>query len=259
MKTNYHTHHYLCGHAEGHVEDYVIEAIKHNFKEIGISDHGPIKANAFHRMDYQEFLEIYLAELEETIKKFEGKIKIYKGLEIEYIKNEKNYYKKILEKVDYLILGPHYYEGEKDLHEFSTYRVSTHEQLERYTKLIEEALDTKLFKIIAHPDLFMHGYKNFDSFAEECTNRIVDATVRNNVLIEFNAGGIRNNKYFDELGKPKYAVPNDEFWKIVSKTNAKVIINSDCHKPSELNDDAFILAEKLAQSYGLNIVNKLFE
>ena len=61
------------------------------------------------------------------------------------------------------------------------------------------------------------------------------------------------------MGNPKYAVPNDDFWKIVSTTNAKVIVGSDCHKPNELNDEAFAHAKKLAQSYGLNIVNKLFE
>ena len=40
--SNYHSHVALCGHAEGTVEDYVKEAIKHNFEEIGISDHAPI-------------------------------------------------------------------------------------------------------------------------------------------------------------------------------------------------------------------------
>ena len=40
--SNYHSHVALCGHAEGTVEDYVLEAIKHNYEEIGISDHAPI-------------------------------------------------------------------------------------------------------------------------------------------------------------------------------------------------------------------------
>ena len=259
MKINYHTHHHLCGHAEGNVEAYIQEAIKNEFEEIGISDHGPIYAEAFKRMTYEEFTNIYLVELEDTIKKYSNEIKIFKGLEIEFIHGDENYYKHLLEKVDYLILGPHYYECGRQLHEFSTYEVKGKEELEKFTKMIEEALDTKLFKILAHPDLFMYGYRQFDSFAESCTLRIVDAVIRNDVLIEFNAGGTRNNRYFDEDGNPLYAVPNDGFWKVVSKTNARVIIGSDCHKPSELNDESFKRAEELARSYGLNIVNRLFE
>ena len=259
MKTNYHTHHYLCGHATGNVEQYIQEAIKNKFDEIGVSDHGPINAEAFHRMTYDEFKNIYLVELEDAIKKYSDKIKILKGLEIEYIKGDEKYYKHLLEFVDYLILGPHYYITEKVLNGHTAYQVKTHEQLLSYTKMIEEALDTKLFKIIAHPDLFMHGYKEFDSFAEECTKRIVEAIIRNDVLIEFNAGGIRNNRYFDENGIPNYAVPNDEFWKVVSKYNVKVIIGSDCHRPEELNDDSFKYAKELAKTYGLNIVNSISE
>ena len=53
MKINYHTHHYFCTHAIGNVEDYILEAIKNDFVEIGISDHGPIYAEAFKRMTYE--------------------------------------------------------------------------------------------------------------------------------------------------------------------------------------------------------------
>lgn len=259
MKTNYHTHHHLCGHATGNVEDYILEAIKNNFDEIGISDHGPINAEAFNRMTYDEFQNIYLVELNDAIKKYSNKIKILKGLEIEYVRGDEDYYRELLKVLDYLILGPHYYIGEKVLHGHTAYQVKTHEQLLRYTELMEDALDTKLFKIIAHPDLFMHGYRVFDSFAEECALRIAKAAIRNNLLIEFNAGGIRNNRYYDENGNPDYAVPNDGFWKTVSKTNAKVIVGSDCHKPTELDDEYFNFAKELAKSYGLNIANSINE
>ena len=259
MKTNYHTHHYLCGHAEGNVEEYVLKALEEGFSEIGISDHGPINALAFPRMTKDEFYNIYLKEINEAIAKYGKKIKIYKALEIEFIEDDIEYYRELLNSVDYLVLGPHYYEGYRDINDYSTYAVNTHERLERYTRLIESALDTKLFKILAHPELFMHGYKELDSFGKKCVKRIVDAVIRNDVLIEFNAGGIRSNKNFDEVGNPLYRVPNHEFWKIVEKTDAKVIINSDCHKPEELNDQAFQKASELARTYCLNIVNMISE
>ena len=142
MKTNYHTHHYLCKHAEGNVSDYIKEAIKCGFDEIGISDHGPINADAFPRMNFEEFECIYLKELENSICENAGKIKIYKGLEIEYIENDLEYYKDLLSKLDYLILGCHYYENKTNLHPYSGYGVASQEILNRYTEVIEEALDT---------------------------------------------------------------------------------------------------------------------
>lgn len=259
MKSNYHTHHYLCKHAKGNVDDYVLEALKNNFEEIGISDHGPINAEAFPRMSMEEFYDIYLKELNEAIEKYGDNIKIYKGLEIEYIYGDIEHYHKLLEELDYLILGPHYYKGEKVLHPYSTYAVNNHELLEEYTKYIEEALDTKCFKILAHPDLFINGYKDIDLYAESCIKRICEAVERNDCFIEFNAGGIRNNKNFDADGNPLYAVPNDKFWKIVETTNVKVIIGSDCHLPEELADSAFHKAHELIKKYNVNLKYKIFE
>lgn len=259
MKTNYHTHHYLCGHATGNVFDYVLEAINHNFEEIGISDHGPIIADAFKRMTLNEFNDIYLKQIDEAINLYGHKIKIYKGLEIEYISCDINHYRRLLEKVDYLILGCHYYMDSLVLHGYSSYTIDTHEKLESYTSLIENALDSGLFKILAHPDMFMYSYKTFDSFSILCTKRIIEAAKRNDVLLEFNAGGVRTSQHLNELNQVVYTIPDDNFWKLVSESGAKVIIGSDCHKPSELADEAFIKAHELAKSYNLNTVKKIFE
>ena len=42
IKTNFHSHTFLCGHAGGAPIDYVIEAIKHNYTHLGISEHAPM-------------------------------------------------------------------------------------------------------------------------------------------------------------------------------------------------------------------------
>ena len=257
MKSNYHTHHYLCQHAKGNVSDYVLEAIKSGFDIIGISDHGPINAEAFPRMSLDEFYNVYLKELEEAINKYSGQITIKKGLEIEYIKGDEKHYKELLKHLDYLILGPHYYQSLPNLHPYSSYHVNTHELLESYTNTIIEALDTKLFKILAHPDLFIHGYGDLDEFGINCVKRIVESCIKNDVILEFNSGGIRTNKRFDELGNPKYNVPNDSFWKVVEGSNAKVIVGSDCHLPYELDDEAFKIARELIKTYNLNIVEMI--
>lgn len=101
---NYHTHTKLCGHAIGMSEDYVKQALERGFLEIGISDHGPIPRSWMspetydamwlsRQMDFEMYKEIYLPDLERTIKKYGHLIKIYKGVEIEYIEGYDDYIK----------------------------------------------------------------------------------------------------------------------------------------------------------------------
>ncbi|HOA64173.1 MAG TPA: PHP domain-containing protein, partial [Bacilli bacterium] len=85
ITSNYHTHTYLCRHAQGKPEDYIKRAIEVGYKEIGISDHGPIFSNSLKRMSLDEFHQIYLKELNEAIEKYQYQITIYKGLEVEYL------------------------------------------------------------------------------------------------------------------------------------------------------------------------------
>ena len=121
MKTNFHTHHYLCGHAKGDAKDYVLEAISKGFAEIGISDHGPLPIKPpFPRMSYNEFLYVYLLDLNKNISEFGNQIKIYKGLEIEYVYGYDEFYKDLLNKLDYLNLALHYYSGDEEIMEFAS-------------------------------------------------------------------------------------------------------------------------------------------
>ena len=39
IEYNYHTHNYLCGHADGTVSDYVKVAVGNGLKSLGVSDH----------------------------------------------------------------------------------------------------------------------------------------------------------------------------------------------------------------------------
>ena len=79
--SNYHSHIALCGHAYGNVEDYVKEAIKYNYEEIGISDHAPIPVFyvgkemheylwLYQMMNRQSFENDYLKQLEYCINKY---------------------------------------------------------------------------------------------------------------------------------------------------------------------------------------------
>lgn len=259
IKSNYHTHHYLCGHANGNVCDYVLEAIKNGYEELGISDHGPLPVEPpFVRMTYDEFINIYLKEIKEAKNKYNDQIKIYSALEMEYVYYHDDFYKELLTKVDYLILAGHYVTGiPGQMKGNSVHTSNTHEAIEMYASLLITAMKTKFFKILAHPDIFVSGYRRFDELAEKLTVKIVETAIENNVLLEFNCEGLRKSKVELNDGVIDYIYPHKRFWDIVSKMNAKVVIDSDCHTPENLCDEAVKEAYRLGKEYKLNIVDKI--
>ena len=111
MITNFHTHTQRCKHAIGSEREYVSAAIEKNMSILGFSDHGPFPDKDYgSRMDYSELNE-YLQEVDSLKKEFSNEIKIYKGLEIEYLRKYETYYKELKETsgLEYIILGEHMY------------------------------------------------------------------------------------------------------------------------------------------------------
>ncbi len=262
MKSNYHTHTYLCKHATGNVEDYVKEAIKQGYDELGMSDHVPYKKGVFdfcsdqysrtepynYRMSFEQ-LDAYLSEIDECISKYGDKLKILKGFEAEYVPSENEYYEFLLEKVDYLVLGQHllFKEDEGFIRHTSSFSVRTKMELEIYKNQSIEALRTGYFKIFAHPDLYMKSYSEFDDLARETAIAIIETAIREDVILEYNANGVRESKGY----------PCDDFWKIAAEYNVKVIVNSDCHHPEYLNDIYVAKSEEQLGRLGIKVLKKI--
>ena len=253
--SNYHTHIYLCRHAKGTVSDYVKLALENNYEEIGISDHGPFPEelrSRLHsaRMREDEFTNIYLKELQTTREEFKDKIKVLFGTEIEYLPDTKDLIPFYKANLDYLILGQHYYiKNGKYYSVFGDNKYNPREvkvlseDLFIYANTISEALDTGYFKILAHPEIIMIVYPRWDSHTKAAMRIIIEACIRNNVYIEFNANGLRRGNYelypgykYDKL----YMYPRFEFWDLLYKeyNYDKVIISDDSHSLKDFNDQA---------------------
>jgi len=255
MKRNYHTHHKLCNHASGTTEDYVLEAIKNNFDTLGMSDHAPNHrvGDTNVRMNESE-LDEYLKDIEDAQAKYRDKITILKGLEVEYFYNHEEYYKNLKEKTDYLVHGQHYISMTNSMNDLiSGFGLWKSEQILKYADILKDAMETNLFDIMAHPDLYMCGYKNFDETAEKVAHIICKAAIDNNMVLEFNANGFRRGKQETPQGVLQ-PYPRLEFWKIAKTYNVKTILSSDCHNPKFLYDTVVRRAEEVYKKLGLNDV-----
>ncbi|MEE0880567.1 MAG: histidinol-phosphatase [Turicibacter sp.] len=257
LLTNYHTHHDRCKHATGDVEAYVKEAVNQGYAEIGMSCHTPhkdFKEMGTRRMDYSE-LSAYFKDIEESQKKY-PQIKVLKALECEYFPFIHDKIAALKKKTDYLILAQHYIKIDGKFRD--AFHFTKPEQLEIYAASIEEAMATKLFTILAHPDVFMTLYPKWDEACEEATRRIARAAKKYDVILEVNANGLRRGKQQYQDGV-RYPYPSEKFWSIIANEfkDVKVIVNSDCHKPSYLNDEYMQLAREMAKRLNLNVIERL--
>lgn len=258
MRVNYHTHTHRCKHASGTVRDYVNSAIDKELGILGISDHAPFPDTDYgYRMDYSE-LEDYIEEINIAKQDFSDKIKIYSGLEIEYFKKSVDYYERLLtkDKLDYLILGEHQYILDDGTHKNITLAKSTEWYIE-YAKAVSDGLDTGYFKILAHPDLCMKNQFPFDSNCEKAFDIILNSLVKNNIIVEYNANGIRSG-LIDYPDSKRYPYPFDYLWSKIAETNIKVVVSADCHNPNQIWDEAMDLSYANLEKLNIKPVEVIF-
>ncbi len=257
MKTNYHTHNYRCNHAIGTIEDYVEEAIKEGYDEIGISDHLPHPGkniDNYNRMTYEDF-DTYFKEIDEAKEKYGDKIKIKKAIECEYFEDYHWLYDELKEKhkVDYLILGVHFFPYKGEWLYVGGVKL-TPEALESYIDYVIKSMESGYFQYIAHPDLFGISYRNWDEHSIKASRRILEKAEELKMPIEININGIRRGKVKYNLGE-RYFYPMENFWDLSKEYNVDRIIGVDAHNPIDLRD--FNKGEEFVKSLNLKVIDKI--
>lgn len=261
--SNYHTHTYLCKHAEGTPVDYVKLAKNNNYHTIAITDHGPLIDEIYNqiytrRMTYDQYYNIYLDLLKDAKK--EEDIKVLSGIEIEYFSLMEKNYKEFLKDLDILILGEHYFPHKNKI--FSVYDVKDPSDIEAYTNNLIQGIESGYFSLVAHPDIFFWNYKTWDEHCINASRKIIECAIKNDIPLEINANGIRNSTRKNHFSYTSdnhisYDYPKYEFWKLVKEYNAKVVINDDVHFFKEFCDEATIKAYELAHELNLNVIDQI--
>lgn len=248
MLANYHTHTYLCKHASGNMEDYVINAITSGLQILGFSDHAPIKYStgyqSYFKMDPEE-LSIYVSEVLRLKEKYKNDIKIHLGYEAEYYPLEFKNMIDVISKFpyDYLILGQHYTKNEYDGF-YPGFRTEDEIILKDYVNQLICGIETGKFLYIAHPDLI--NYAGDENIYKEELQKLCRSAKKANMPLEYNILGLRQKRHY----------PNKLFWDIAAKEGNTVIIGSDAHTPVDVFDKESIeRAKEEIKSMGLKRVN----
>lgn len=255
MKYNYHTHTYRCFHAHGEDEEYVKAAIEAGFDEIGFSDHTAWNYKNFvsHMRMHESELKGYCDSIKNLREKYKDKISIKLGLECEYFPQYMPWLKNEIEKneIDYIILGHHFLGDEQA--DIYCGALTTVKEIYSYCDEVMKAMETGLFSYVAHPDIFMRGYEEFDSHCEEISKNIISKAIETGTPLEFNLLGY---KHGISDGKPGY--PHPKFWEIASQMKPKAVVGIDAHKPDAYKEDEhFALGYEKLKEYGLEPIERI--
>ncbi|MDO4566207.1 MAG: histidinol-phosphatase [Oscillospiraceae bacterium] len=231
MKTNYHTHTYRCKHAVGSDERYVKAALDGGFDELGFSEHCPLPYKSGFRSPYRMdlfLLEDYLESVRELKARYADKIEIRVGFECEYFPEYMDWIRDMLEETqaDYAFFGNHNFPDD-EVCDFFGHCVSTPEMLGLYLESALKGMETPHYSFMAHPDLFMRAYPEFDSHCEKASRKICEKAARLGLPLEYNISG----SYHEGGGE---GFPHPKFWQIAADCGCVCIIGCDAHDSRRL-------------------------
>lgn len=257
MKNNYHTHTTRCLHAVDCDEDYVLSAIRGGITELGFSDHSPWKYNSNYvarmRMPLSQFDDYYnsISFLKE---KYKNKISIKIGLECEYFPKYMDWLTTFIKekKLDYVILGMHF-DGSDEDGVYYGYACDYNKNLDSYIENCKEGIKTGIFSYLCHPDLFMRGRIQFDSYAEKKTRELCLFCKEHDMPLEYNLEGALVSERYGTKG-----YPHPKFWEIASEIGNEVIIGFDAHEAKSLERlDLYNQAITYLNSLGMKVIYKI--
>ncbi len=223
---NLHTHTMRCNHAIGVDEEYVLAAIQAGLKTLGFSDHVPFPNFSYGRMEMEEAQD-YIDSLRFLKEKYKDQIDIKIGFECEYFKEYTEYYKSLLQQVDYLILAQHY--PALDQEQYRT--ICNDTLLEKYADQVTEAIQTGLFTYLAHPSYFMFAMEKWTEGCEKAMKRICECAKKHHFPLEINLKGMTNG-IRDYDGEPSYPYPHQRAIALFEKYQNECAFGLDSHNPN---------------------------
>ncbi len=245
---DYHIHTQLCGHACGTPEAYVWSALEHGLEEIGFNDHLPMLK--YWQPDYSmapEQLPEYVEQVHELQRRF-PEISIKLGIEADYYaSSEESATRELLARhpFDYVYGSVHFlddwaFDHPERAAEWDERDVNA--VYERYFAVLEQAVHSKLFDILAHLDLvktFGHRPTRDIGTAVE---RVLQACRDTGTAIEVNTAGLR---------KPVQEIyPAPDILRRIQHYGIPIVLGSDAHAPHEVACN-FDVACVLLPRYGL--------
>ena len=250
MITNHHTHS-IYSDGSSQPEEYILAAIEKGFNLLGFTEHSPLPFDntfSFKKEKKEEYVEL-MSSLKQ---KFSGQIAVYSGMEMDYIPGMSENFSKVKAeyKLDYLIGSVHLVKPENtdelwftDGPDYRTYDHGLNElfggdirkAVTAYFQQINEMIDTQQLDIIGHFDkIKMHNqdrfFKEDETWYKALINETLELVQDRDIIVEVNTRGI-----YKQRSETTY--PGLDILKQMKAIRIPVMVNSDAHKPHELDGE----------------------
>lgn len=244
--SNFHTHNYLCGHADGTVSDYAKRAVECGITILGISDHCRPPVNYGDAYALPDAIDaLYLPQFVEARKKYGDKVTLLAGVEVEFCAGYDSYYQMLKSKLDYMVMGQHGYFLDGEWRNSFCDGVDDR-TIAGYFGVLREGIKSGYFAVVAHPDVIFYNKPPVTERVKHEFDLTVAEAARCGVAMELNANGVRGHGF-------RY--PTELLFELCKKHDAPVVISADAHTPRNLSDSFVVDVHAFAKRRGLNIVD----
>jgi histidinol-phosphatase (PHP family) len=266
LKANHHTHSYFSD-GNSHPVDYAKKALELGFNLLGFSEHSPVPFdNTFSFKPHRK--EEYIHIINALKSEYAGQLEIALSMEMEFIPGLADKFADVEKEyaLDYVIGSVHLVKNRSDngLWFIDGSRYETYDKglrdlfgndikkaITAYWHQVNLMLETQHIDIIGHLDkIKMHNRGRFFTEDEKWYTDLVTETLNliklKEVIIEINTRGIYK-------GRATTTYPGPDILKQVKELGIRVMINSDAHKPEEL-DGAFSVAKEILDECGISSV-----
>tara|TARA_Y100000310_G_scaffold253790_1_gene260746 strand:- start:10157 stop:10987 length:831 start_codon:yes stop_codon:yes gene_type:complete len=244
-------------------EELVKKAISLNWDYIYFTDHYTTHPDINTTFGKTFFSKDYLNEIKRLKLKYQDKIKIYFGVELDWLEEYKDWHKKKIKKYDFdYILGSihrlKYKEGHRGMEKGKDYWIESakifggvKKYIQEYYKQIRLIIKSGIYDAIGHLDYIKIYNKKGDLFNEnedwykKEILKCLDLIKKHNLAIEINHGGIR------KCGTP---FPSPWILKKAKKRNIPITLGLDGHYKENYDNKNIKELMDIAKKAGYNEV-----
>jgi histidinol-phosphatase (PHP family) len=250
-----HTHTTFCDGAAD-IETMCDAAFARGFQSIGFSSHAPLSKKTGLQTTWhlkEDRLEEYIDAVQDARKRWQGRLKVYLGLEVDYIRGRCGPADKDIQSLplDYIIWAVHYVVSPKDElfiadappEEFETglgdfFSNDGKALYNAYYDAYCQMAAAGGYDILAHLDLIKKNNAQFRFFSPDDSDYIRRLTEAADIIaaahaaprspiVEINTGGIIRGRTADPY-------PSLEMLKLLRARNIPLTVNADAHAPDHL-------------------------
>ena len=243
-RTNYHTHTLYCdGRAQ--MEEFLRFAVAQRFTSFGFSSHAPLPFATAWTMEWDRMND-YLAEFQSMKLRYQDKLELCIGLEIDYLNSQSNPSIARFQQLplDYRIGSVHMIADSlgklvdidcpplhfRELVD-SRFRGDVVEVVCRYYHQLNAMLDAGGFDIVGHPDKMHYNASCYrpglldESWYDNLVRSYLARIVEKGYIVEVNTKAYEDTHTF---------FPNERYYTFLYNIGAKVQVNSDAHYPDKI-------------------------